>query len=228
MKLWEIKAQALRLMFADTDINFDESEFQSGKIYDNPNTREKLVRMNDSIMRAIDLFYQYNGEMTRTVDVGLFFDEEEEEYKNLLDCSELEDFGFPTRVDIVGDKENLIWQRNNIEFMYDRISKRIFFTGHEFERKQEELKFRIYYRMKKFNIPHDVDEMEFDLESLYIPEEVQRQIPKFVKFELFEEDEPQLALAARSEFIEFLLLNQRKNFGKTRSKVRRRFPWGSE
>ena len=62
MKLWEIKAQALRLMFADTDIEFSFAEFENNSIYENANTREKLIRMNDSIRRAIDLYYHYHGE----------------------------------------------------------------------------------------------------------------------------------------------------------------------
>ena len=62
MKLWEIKAQALRLMFADTDMMFDYTEFENRAVYENVNTREKLVRMEDSIRRAIDLFYEYVGQ----------------------------------------------------------------------------------------------------------------------------------------------------------------------
>ena len=40
MKLWEIKAQALRLMFADTDMMFDYTEFENRAVYENVNTRE--------------------------------------------------------------------------------------------------------------------------------------------------------------------------------------------
>ena len=45
MKLWEIKAQSLKLMFADSELEFSEDEFAQGSVYDNSNTREKLIRM---------------------------------------------------------------------------------------------------------------------------------------------------------------------------------------
>ena len=44
------KANALRLMFADTDIRFDN--FLNGIVYENGNTRDKLIRMNDSIKKS--------------------------------------------------------------------------------------------------------------------------------------------------------------------------------
>ena len=69
MELWDIKASALRLMFADTDIKFDKQDFSSGAIYDNGNTRDKLIRMNDSIRRAIDLYFQYCGQYGRRTKV---------------------------------------------------------------------------------------------------------------------------------------------------------------
>lgn len=226
MKLWEIKAQSLRLMFADTDLNFDKDDFVNEVVYQNPNTREKLVRMEDSIQRAIDLYYQYNGETTRTIERGLVF--ENEDYKNEIDFLDIDDFGFPTRIDIVGSVSRGFWQRNNIEFMFDQISRRVFFTEFDFKYYEDKIKFLVYYKIKKQNLPKDIDEIEYDLDEMYIPEEVQRQIPLFIKGELYEEDEPSLALAARNEFIGFLVNNQRKNFGKSRSKVKRQFPWGSE
>ena len=61
MLLGEIKLMALRLMFADTDITYDIT--QMGDYYSNNNTREKLIRMNDSINRAISLYYQRVGSL---------------------------------------------------------------------------------------------------------------------------------------------------------------------
>ena len=43
MKLWQIKAMSLRIMFADTGIQFSEEEFSSGVLLANGNTREKLI-----------------------------------------------------------------------------------------------------------------------------------------------------------------------------------------
>ena len=66
MKLWEIKAQALRLMFADSEITFSYEDFKQGVIEDNANTREKLIRMDDSIKRAIDMYYSYCGNINKS------------------------------------------------------------------------------------------------------------------------------------------------------------------
>ena len=71
MKLWEIKAQALRLMFADADIEFSYTEFAEETVYNNANTREKLVRMEDSIRRAIDIYHQYSEKITKTTSLLL-------------------------------------------------------------------------------------------------------------------------------------------------------------
>ena len=83
--------------------------------------------------------------------------------------------------------------------------------------------FRIYYKAKKQNLVGSENEMTYDLNLLNIPEEVQRQIPLYVKGELYQEDEPNMAQQAKQEFIQFLLLNQRKQFLKGASKVRRAF-----
>ena len=59
MKLGEIKLMALKLMFVDTDITYDISDME--EYYNNNNTRDKLIRMNDSINRALNLYYQRVG-----------------------------------------------------------------------------------------------------------------------------------------------------------------------
>ncbi len=226
MKVWEIKAQSLRLMFADTDIEFSEDEFTNGTIYDNANTKEKLVRMEDSIRRAIDLFYQYNGEVTRVEVASILF--ENDVYKNIIDASEITGFGYPTRIDINRNLEEYILGQENISFNYDRVTKRIYFTEFDFIGFEDKITFTIYFKMEKFNLPNGLDEMVFDLNSIHIPEEVQRQIPFYVKSELYEEDEASTAAKARNQYLEFLILNQRKNFSKIKTKVKSRFNWRGE
>ena len=71
MTLGEIKVQALRLMFADTDVSFETTELgetKNGVLYTNSNTSEKLTKMEASISRAIDMYYQYNKEQTKIWD----------------------------------------------------------------------------------------------------------------------------------------------------------------
>lgn len=226
MKLWEVKAQSLRLMFADTDIEFSESEFQTQVIYQNANTREKLVRMNDSIKRAIDLYYQYNGEKTKmttkTLDSSVVGGNTI--YYNTINLSSTpSDFNTPTRVDVIANLSENIGEANNVSFDFDEANKKIVFIQYDFTHFTNKITFRIYYKTKNKNIVGDENEMTFDLNTLDIAEDVQRQIPLYVKSELYQEDEPNMAQQAKQEFIQFLILNQRKQFTKANSKVRKTF-----
>jgi hypothetical protein len=227
MILWEIKAQALRLMFADTDVEFNENEFTTGTIYTNANTREKLVRMNDSISRAIDLFYQYNGETSQWVEKALVSTTSGgiTTYYNRLDVSaDPSNMGFPTRIDVIEDLDNLIKYTQNVQYTYNQIDRKIYFLNADYRDFGEHIRFRVYYKMNRINLPSAPNEMTYNVStSLGIPEEVQRQIPLYVKSELFQEDEPQIAQQAKADFIQFLILNQRKNFSNVQTKVRRTF-----
>jgi hypothetical protein len=233
MKLWEIKANALRLMFADTDINFSESEFSSGTIYQNSNTREKLVGMNASIGRAIDLFYLYNGVPTSFTTKVLDSHEDEEGetvYEAQIDMSDVLNFSFPTRVDMIDvDEDILLYNKKNIGFLFDSVNKKIFFEDKSVRLIGDKIQFFIYYK-REYNdsfsnlMATDVDDLTFDLNSFGIEENVQRMIPYFIKGEFFEEDEPNLAAAAKNEYITFLMLNQRSKFSKNQTKVTNKFP----
>lgn len=214
MKLWEIKAQSLRLMFADSDMNFDEHDFTEGIVYNNSNTREKLVRMNDSINRGIDFYYRFVGEPFKKTDFTLT-------PEGFIDVSIEPLFGVPIKVGLTlyssEDKQRMILQEDSINFNYDELGKRIFFNGNVFTNKPV---FSVLYRIKKQNLPMAVSEMEFDLDTLYIPSEVQRMLPYFIKGELYEEDEPSMAYQAKMEFFNFLK-NVRKPFAKTQTKVKK-------
>jgi hypothetical protein len=226
MKLWEIKAQALRLMFADTDVEFSEVEFSNGTIYQNANTREKLVRMVDSIKRAIDLYYQYNGEQAQTVIKALDFATVSNVltyYNTLTFSSSPSDFGFPSRVDVMANIPENIGETTSITYDYDAKLKKIIFTIYDFVPFTNKISFRVYYKIAKVNLVGSENEITYDLNSLGIPEEVQRQIPLFVKSEIFQEDEPMMAQQAKQDFTQFLVLNQRKTFTKVQTKVKKAF-----
>jgi len=226
MKLWEIKAQALRLMFADTDVEFSEAEFSNGTIYQNANTREKLVRMVDSIKRAIDLYYQYNGEQAQTVIKALDFATVSNVltyYNTLTFSSSPSDFGFPSRVDVMANIPENIGETTSITYDYDAKLKKIIFTIYDFVPFTNKISFRVYYKIAKVNLVGSENEITYDLNSLGIPEEVQRQIPLFVKSEIFQEDEPMMAQQAKQDFTQFLVLNQRKTFTKVQTKVKKAF-----
>jgi hypothetical protein len=233
MKIWEIKAQALRLMFADTDVSFSEAEFNNGTgtIYNNSNTKEKLVRMNDSIRRAIDLYYQYKGEPTLYTDDVTLHTSGDTTYNYLTSTSVSSDnFQFPTRIDLFlyetqsDNTLKLIKQENEISYdFFETLGQIQFFetdytdyiTNYEYTPK-----FRVWYKAKKTNLPAAPSDTEYDLDTLgVVPSDVQRMIPYFIKGELYEEDEPNIALQARQLYIQYLM-GLRKKFNKTQTKVK--------
>lgn len=231
MKVWEIKAEALRLMFTDTDLTFSEEEFLSGILLENSNTREKLIRMEDSIKRGIDQFYHLVGDKTKVKNFILktsFVGQVGSEilvYNNEIDCSLDNSVDYPVRIDLSlyrtnGNLRELVAERNQISFNFDEDEKKIFFFNEDYSRYKSDIVFRVWYKMKKANLPAVLNQMEYDLNVLHIPEEVQRMIPYYVKAELFEEDEPNIANNARNIFTQFLLGIKKPNTN-TQTKVKR-------
>lgn len=220
MKLWDIKANALRLMFADSDIMFSEEEFESGAIYENGNTRDKLIRMNDSIARAIDLYYQYCGQYTGKQKVKYVLDEEGKA-TYVLDISEITNFGSPIKVEVLGNPNIRVRGNENIYYYYDHIKKEIT-TGFSAREKVIDLtkvEFMLHYNYAKMNLPDVVDELTFDLDDIFIPLDVQRMIPKYIKGEIYEEDEYAIAQISKNEYIQYLISRERK-FGNVQTKVK--------
>lgn len=224
MKLWEIKAQSLRLMFADTGLNFSEEEFRDKTVYQNGNTREKLVRMGDAINRALDLYYQYNGDITRRVELGLHHSDDT--YKNKVSPIEenVDDFGLPTRIDVVRNLDENIIGAENISFDFDYLTKEIRFPDYDFVPYGDAIVFLIYYKMSPRRLSNDASDFETDLDDMNIPVNVQNHIPLFVKGELYEEDEAELAKASKNEYIQFLINNQRNTFSRYATRVKSKFP----
>lgn len=212
MLLWQIKANALRLMFADSDMNFDEQEFREGIVYENSNTREKLVLMEDSIRRAVDLYFQYQGSL---LSVKNFPHE-----NNIIDLSEEFWVGFPTKIDaevfqIYEEEKRVVRVIENVSFFWDEFERKVILDANIVGN----VSYRVWYKTAQRNLPYDVSEMEFDLNELRIGEEVQRMIPYFIKGELYEEDEPNVALTAKNEYIYFIR-GLKKPQGKVQTKVK--------
>lgn len=223
MKLWEIKAQSLRLMFADYDMQFDYEEFADGIVYSNSNTREKLIRMEDSIRRAIDLYYNIVGDTASSKIMKLATEEVDGETKfiNKIDLSQETELDYPTRVDLrlVDSRGNIAYSKDSIDYMYDRIKREIHFIHNDFVSYGDEIEFRVWYKIKRENIPIIVDELTFDLDTLHIDEEAQRVIPYYVKGELFEEDEANLAAEAKNYYIQ-VISNLKRKFSVNQTRVR--------
>lgn len=270
MKLWEIKAQALRLMFADTDVEFSYTEFEDGVIYENSNTKEKLIRMNDSIARAVDMYFQYNREQSKIWDnvplyytyvitnnaTGLTYTLQSGEtlnrdaygvhtvldsggnvvlsnitvvytfYNYLNNTTKPNDFAYPTRVDVLKDAQ-FVNPVENIDFYYDEANERIYFYTQDFASYDSDfvklaLKFRIYYKIDITNIDTSasLNDLTYDLNVHGIPVDVQRMIPYFIKGEIYEEDEADLARASKQEYLGYIAQRPRKTFSKKQTKVR--------
>ena len=238
MKLWEIKAQALRLMFADSDLQFSQLEFSNGTIFNNPNTREKLIRMNDSIARAIDIYYQYNKEQTKIWNnVPLFYTSEEVNgemvytFENYLDDStKPSDFAFPTRVDILDNVHRVLGQKD-ISFYFDEESEKINFFTYDFanmynDETRFEFRFRVFYKeaIKNIDLTIPPTNVTYDLSvETNVPEDVQRMIPYFVKGEIYEEDEFDVARTAKQEYLNYVAQRPRKRFSKVQTKVNQKY-----
>lgn len=221
MKLWEIKAQALRLMFADSEITFSYEDFKQGVIEDNANTREKLIRMDDSIKRAIDMYYSYCGNINKKVKVKY------KENTYLLDIDDIEDFGYPTRVDLV--RKSRVIGQEKLDYHYDSLGKEIEVVFDNIEHltdlEKQDLDFLLYYEMKRYNLPDNFDKIEYDLDDIFIPQDIQRQIPKYIKGELYEEDEPSMAMISKNEYLGYLV-NRQKDFSVAQNKVKSKFRRG--
>lgn len=274
MKLWEVKAQALRLMFADSDMNFSQAEFEDNTVFDNANTREKLVRMNDSIARAIDIYYQYNKEQTKMwTDIPLYYTyvitqsdgttytlQSGESlardvygvhtvvdgsgnvvleditvvytFVNRLDLSTLpNDFSYPTRIDVLEDSGGYMNPLNDISYYYDEVDGNIYFHEMDFASYDSDtvklaIKFRVFYKVDIINIDTSttLNDITYDLSTnTSVPNDVQRMIPYFIKGELFQEDEPDLANIAKQEYIAYVAQRPRKTFSKVQTKVRQSY-----
>lgn len=224
MELWEIKANALKLMFADTDVQFSKEEFESGVLYENGNTRDKLVRMNDSIRRAIDLYYTYCGQHSKRTNVkyvNLI------DFKDEIDLSSIEDFCLPVRIDLLPNRDNYIKRVDDLSYFFDQVSKKLYVSFYELgkyclrEVDPQKFDFLLYYKIARHNLPFDyeINELEYNLDSIYIPNEVQRAIPLYIKGEIYEEDEYALAQASKNQYLQFLLVQQTK-FSSVQTRVK--------
>lgn len=214
MKLWEIKAQSLRLMFADFDIKFNENDFIDQTIYSNPNTRDKLIRMEDSIQRGLNLYFQQVGASTGflTVDAVADFVLPTGEYPKRIDVLFFEEFNNET----VLRKEI-----RDVNFTFDEFTQEVYFFDIDYLKEYEDfdVKYRIMY-LRNSVVIGTVNELEFDLDDFNIPQEIQFMLPYFVKGELYEEEDPNIAMQARQMYTQFLQ-GMRKPFSNVQTKVKR-------
>lgn len=212
MKLGEIKLMALKLMFTDTDVTYDISDMQ--EYYNNSNTREKLIRMNDSINRALSLYYQRVG-LSRGKKV-VELDKESDNSTYYLNSianiyEQIPDLNSVLKVRISSPFKKTLYNSN-----FDFDGEEIVFmdlTRYVTATEKEHTTIEVFYEKEpKFLITENGEaakihqDITFDFDDWDIPNEIQLQIPLFIKGEAYEEDEPQMALYAKNEFLNFLQL----------------------
>ncbi len=232
MTVKEIKLQALRMMFADSDVQFTTNEYDAGTLNSNANTREKLVRMDDSIRRGIDLYNTIVEQETSILDRTLV--SSQNVYANTIDLTTnlpqgIPVINYPTRVDVflyqtIDNVTELVHSKNQVNYVYDAINKKIYFQDVDYAKYYNEynnytITFRIWYKVAKLNIGIG-NQDSINLDTLRIPADVQNMLPFYVKGELYEEDDFVVAQTAKQEFARFLQ-TVRQPFNKVQTKVKR-------
>ena len=205
MKLGEIKLMALKLMFADTDITYDISDME--EYYNNSNTRDKLIRMNDSINRALNLFYQRVGLHRAKKEVQLDAEEGSTGYflNSISDLpAQIDNLQNVLKVRISSPYKATLYNAN-FEFDGEEI---VFTDLHRYitSSEKENTTIEIFYETKPEYVTSNNEDTTFDFDSINVPNDIQLQIPLFIKGEAYEEDEPQMALFAKNEFLNYLQL----------------------
>jgi hypothetical protein len=216
MTVKEVKLQSLRLMFADTDVEFSVAEYDAGTLMANANTREKLIRMTDSIARGIDVYNIAMEQETGAIDLTLFSNvlSGNTIYYNTIDITSQTTIQYPTRVDVflyetINNVTTLVRQDNQINFTYDALNRKIYFLDINYAKYYNEydiynIVFKVWYKVRKLNLIQGTHTDETNLDTLNVPQDVQRMLPYYVKGELYEEDEAAIAQQSKQEYIRFI------------------------
>ena len=180
MKLGEIKIEALKLMFVN---NTNEMNVDSiTNLMNDENYAGYLVNMRGAINRALDRIKNACVlplksawvDMAAIEDMGNYFS---------YDLTKIEDFFMLERVVYT---DGPVY---NGDFEYEMEGKTIVLEklpGH----------YKVLYYPTVDYVSADMS----DTDSLSIPEDIARLIPYFIKGDLYQEDEPNLAADARNTF----------------------------
>lgn len=180
MKLGEIKIEAIKLMF--TNYNFDLHIEDLTRLISDENYGSYLVNMNGAIARALDRIENACVVPVKSYKV-LNDDLEYGEIFSRFDTKKIEDFYLIDRV-VVEDN-----------YHYDGDTEFIL-EGDNLLLDKNINKYTILYYPKLKTI----DETKSDETELEIPNNIARLIPYFVKGELYQEEEPDIAANARNLF----------------------------
>jgi hypothetical protein len=235
MKLGEIKLESLRLMNAnDEDLNIvNLDNYRQDDRY-----KDYLDRMPGAINRAISRFMTYKVISTKTVEVKPSQGETLKQFLKLNLKTILSDFGSLERIMYIYERvvpniefqtitdgvvlipfsssyvfkgsANAFPESANAGDAYNVNGVCKYWNGNEWENVVEEESFSIEYTpiVPLITVSSD-DNLKID-----IPETLARIIPYYVKADLYEQDEPELAATARNIFES--ALTEYVSFGITR------------
>jgi hypothetical protein len=176
------------------------------------------------------MFYNIRGEETSRLEEKTLFAASGVYYNKLDFSSQPTNFGFPTRIDVkvidVTDQAApvTIIDKNQISYIFNSQDKLVFFED-DFANYYNSydyyvVYFTVWYKVARQNLPLTYTESTYDLDNIKIPAEVQRALPFYIKSELYEEDEFNVAQLARQQFVQ-VVSALRKPFNKVQTKVKR-------
>lgn len=181
MKVGDIKIEAIKLMFANYSFDMDISSLQT--MISNENYGSYIVNMKGSIARALDRI-----ENACVVPTKVYTIKNEDtifnKYHIRFDLSKIEDFFAIDRISA---------EYSNGE--YDgSVSYEL--EGNELILNNANAQYRIIYYPKIKTIDDSIE----DTDDIWIPDNIARLIPYFIKGDLYQEEEPNLAADARNIF----------------------------
>lgn len=189
MKLGSIKIEALRLMFAGYNVDYQEDELTT--LEDDDNYGTYLKSMNSSINRCFDRLRSLGKQPKKSINLT-YDPETDDDFYIEYDLDS-------TTFDNVDKINRIIWKddRGKVirDFEYELEARTIIIKN------MYSGTYKMIY-LEKFPFITTLQ----DTEELTIDDELARIIPYWIKGELYEEDEPELAQQARQLF-EFYLSN---------------------
>jgi hypothetical protein len=221
MNIGEIKIESLRLMNAN-DENLNVANLDTYKQDDR--YREYLDKMPGAINRALSRFATYKVMPTKMVEVKPSQGKTLKQFLR-LDLKEIiDDFGSLERISYIHERvlpnidfqtisdgvvivpfsssyvykgqASVLPENPNAGDAYYIDAESIYWTGDAWERLEEDELFGVEYTPKL----QMIDANTLDSDMLSVPESLARVIPYFIKADIYEQDEPEIAAIARNIF----------------------------
>lgn len=177
MKVGEVKLEALVLMNVANENKLELSKYNT---YLNENKYKKyLLNMDESINRAIDLINTKLAIKEVSLDLKNLIYESRKNYI-ILSLNQIDNFSKIKKIILLDDQI--------LNLSYEIIADDLIIYGSSIEN------IKIIYYPK-------IKHIKLDLENeLPMPDYLARIIPYFIKYDLYQEDEPSLAIVAKTNF----------------------------